>query len=139
MAAPAPPPQVARNSHAAAQSGRQPRLAGQVGEPADHQSQQRGRWGSDGGNMYGDGQFHHSTTYGGGRGNAPMNNVTGNQGFTAPPGKFVPGTSGPSYHKRGAFRQNWAGKEGGRKPRPPMPAQEAGTEIAETARDCMQL
>ncbi|KAI4997744.1 hypothetical protein ZWY2020_053086 [Hordeum vulgare] len=134
-AAPVPAPQVARSSHAAAQAGRQPGAAGQVGEPPGHRSQQRGRWGTDGGNMYGDGQFRGSSTYGGVRGHAPMNNMTGNQGFTAPPGKFVPGTSGPSYYKRGALRQNWAGRGGGRKPRPPMPAQGAVTEIAEAARE----
>ncbi|KAE8776817.1 hypothetical protein D1007_50510 [Hordeum vulgare] len=107
----------------AVQAGRQLGPPGQVGEPADQRPQQRGRWGSDGGNAYGEGQFRGPASYGGGHGHAAFNNGP-NQSFTAPPGNFVSGTSGPSHHKRGGFQQNWAGRGGGRKPRPTMPVQE---------------
>ncbi|KAI4970238.1 hypothetical protein ZWY2020_001152 [Hordeum vulgare] len=121
-----PPPPIAKQP-AAAQMARPPGAtqAGRQPGPPD----QRGAGISNAaavgrdGNTYGEGQYRGSSSYGGGRGHAAMNNGP-NQPFTAPPGNFVPGTSGPSHHKRWGFRQNWAGKGGGRKPRPTMPAQE---------------
>ncbi|KAE8770908.1 hypothetical protein D1007_57285 [Hordeum vulgare] len=117
------------DGHGAAQAGRPPGPASHAGEQGDQRGNQRGRWGNDGNNTYGDGH-RGSSSYGAGRGHAPTINGGTNQGFCAPSGNFVPGTSGPPHHKRGGFRQNWAARGGDRKPRPPVPAQELQTESA---------
>ncbi|KAE8780791.1 hypothetical protein D1007_46100 [Hordeum vulgare] len=79
----------------------------------------RGRWGDEGANAYSEGHYRGNASSGGGRGFAWQNN-----GFHAPPGQFVPGPSGPAYPRRGGFRQNWMGRGGGRKPKPPIPSPE---------------
>ncbi|KAE8797452.1 hypothetical protein D1007_27438 [Hordeum vulgare] len=88
---------------------------GKAGDDA-HRLQPRGRWGDDGVNAYGDGQHRGSSSFGGGRGYAWQANAGNGQGFSGHPGKFVLGPSGP---KRGGYRQRWAGRGGGRIPRPP--------------------
>ncbi|KAI5009513.1 hypothetical protein ZWY2020_011650 [Hordeum vulgare] len=94
--------------------------------------QPRGRWGDDGVNAYGDGQHRGSSSSGGDRGYAWQNNGASGNGFIALPGKFVPGTSGPTHLKRGGLRLNWASRGGGRKPRPPLPTQESSTDLDES-------
>ncbi|KAI4982671.1 hypothetical protein ZWY2020_023163 [Hordeum vulgare] len=118
---------MGRPPNGAAQAGRPPGSAVQAGDPGTanaNRLQLRGRWGNDGVNVYGYGQHRGSSSAGGGRGYAWQNNGGSGNGFIAPPGKFIPGTSGPTHPKRGGFRQNWGGRGGGRKPRPPLPTQD---------------
>ncbi|KAI4997860.1 hypothetical protein ZWY2020_053202 [Hordeum vulgare] len=122
------PSQVGRPPGTSAQAGKPPGAVVQSGATRNadaNRMQPRGRWGDDGVNAYGDDQHRGSSSSGGGRGYAWQNNGGSYNGFSAPPGKFVPGTSSPSHPKRGGFRQNWGGRGGGRKPRPPIPNHDA--------------
>ncbi|KAI5009547.1 hypothetical protein ZWY2020_011684 [Hordeum vulgare] len=127
--------QVGRPPNIPAQAGRPPGAAGQAGDSRTahaNRLQPRGRWGDDGVNAYGDGQHRGSSSSGGDRGYAWQNNGASGNGFIALPGKFVPGTSGPTHLKRGGLRLNWASRGGGRKPRPPLPTQESSTDLDES-------
>ncbi|KAI5022393.1 hypothetical protein ZWY2020_059123 [Hordeum vulgare] len=108
-----------RPPNAAAQARRPPIAVAQPGAQgmADaNRLQPRGRWGDDGVNAYGDGQHRGSSSSGGGRGYAWQKNGGGDNGFSAPPGKFVPRTSGPTHPKRGGFDRTAVadGEEGSR-------------------------
>ncbi|KAE8820914.1 26S proteasome non-ATPase regulatory subunit 14 [Hordeum vulgare] len=116
-----PPQQSGRTAASVASAGAQALAEANRQQP-------RGRWGDDGVNAYGDGQHRGSSSSGGGRGYAWQNNGGGGNGFNAPPGKFVLGISGPPNPKRGRFRQNWGGRGGGRKPKPPLPPQDVPVE-----------
>ncbi|KAE8778493.1 hypothetical protein D1007_48590 [Hordeum vulgare] len=112
------------------QSGRAASPATPTDKPvvADaNKMQPGGRWGDDGVNAYGDGQHRGSSSGGGGRGYAWQGNGGLGNGFAGPPGKSVLGVSGPPNPKRGGFKQDWGGRGGGRKPRPPLPPHEAAT------------
>ncbi|KAI4970356.1 hypothetical protein ZWY2020_001270 [Hordeum vulgare] len=124
--------EVGRPPNADAQAGSPPSAAVQLRAPGTADAnwlQPRGWWGDDGVNVYGDGQHRGSSSSGGGRGYAWQNNGGSGNGFTAPLGKSIPGTSGPPHPKRGGFRQNWGGRGGGRKSRPPFPTQDASADF----------
>ncbi|KAE8819536.1 hypothetical protein D1007_02520 [Hordeum vulgare] len=97
-------------------SGQVPPSAAHVAGPAAanvapavseaNRMQQRGRWGDDEVNVYGDGHHRGSSSTGGGRGYAWQGNGGSAGGFASPPGKFVSGVSGPPHPKRGGFKQN---------------------------------
>ncbi|KAI5016806.1 hypothetical protein ZWY2020_029084 [Hordeum vulgare] len=95
-----------------------------------NRTQSRGWWGDDGVNVYGDGQHRGSSSAGGGRGYAWQGHAGSGPAFSGPPGKFVPGIAGPSYPKRGGYRQKWGGRGGGRNPRPPLPLEEVHEPLA---------
>ncbi|KAE8800031.1 hypothetical protein D1007_24507 [Hordeum vulgare] len=117
------------SSQAAAHARKPPIGApGQAKDSTQANRPHRGRWGDEGGNGYSDGHYRGGSSSGGGRGFAWQNN-----GFSAPPGQFVPGPSGPAYPKRGGFRQNWIGRGGGRKPGPPVPTPEKPADLNDSA------
>ncbi|KAE8792548.1 hypothetical protein D1007_32846 [Hordeum vulgare] len=118
-------PVQAGSSQALAHAGKPTSGAsGQAKDSTQANRSHRGRWGDEGGNRYSDGHFRGCSSSGGGRGFPWHNN-----GFNAPPGQFVPGPSGPTYPKRGGFRQNWIGRGGGKKPRPPVPTPDQPAEL----------
>lgn len=130
---PAQPPTrlTGQGNRPSQQSGRTAPSAASAGAQAlaeANRQQPRGLWGDDGVNAYGDGQHRGSSSSSGGRGYAWQNNGGGGNGFNAPRGKFVPGISGPPNPKRGRFRQNWGGRGGGRKLKPPLPPQDVPVE-----------
>ncbi|KAI5013106.1 hypothetical protein ZWY2020_028060 [Hordeum vulgare] len=118
-------------THVPAHAGRLPSVVvGHAKEPSlPNSSQQRSRWGDDGYSGYGEGHHRGGATARGGRGYAWQNNGAAVNGFNAPPWQFVPGPSGPSHPKRGGFRQNWIGRGGGRKPRPPVATPEQPADL----------
>ncbi|KAI4968582.1 hypothetical protein ZWY2020_045912 [Hordeum vulgare] len=126
------PVQVGRTPGSSVQPGKQQGVVGQQGTAGNEDTnrmQPRGRWGDDGFNAYGIGHHRGLSSAGGGRGHSWPNNGGNGNGFTAPPGKFVPGSSGPTHPRRGGFRHNWGGRGGGRKPRPPVHVPDPPAEV----------
>ncbi|KAE8810291.1 hypothetical protein D1007_13021 [Hordeum vulgare] len=113
-------------THVPANNGRVPTGAARQARETSYANSYKhhSRWGDDGFCGYGEGYHRGGASARGGRGQAWQNDGNAGNGFNVPPGQFVPGPSGPSHPKRGGFRQNWIGRGGGRKPRPPIAAPE---------------
>ncbi|KAI4996396.1 hypothetical protein ZWY2020_051181 [Hordeum vulgare] len=127
---PAPPPARSTRQGSRASQQEVPHGATNTAKASDGQASARlvdlnrqqpcGRWGDDGVDAYGDGRHRGSSSSGGGRGYAWQGHGGAGRGFSGPPGNFVQGVAGPPNPKRGAYRPNWAGRGGGRKPKPPL-------------------
>ena len=95
-----------------------------------HTAAPRGQWGDDGYDAYGSGLHRSSSSTGGGRGYAWVDNGNDNRGFQGPPGDFVEGAVGPNNR---AFRGRFRGGRGGnqRHPLPRQPKPSAEPEVAD--------